>query len=65
MAGRLINVTHCKKFALRWGQEHRLGWQPTRVSKAFLDDLETKVQMTIQDAVNRHRSVGTTIKDLF
>ena len=30
----------------------------------FLDDLDTKVRLTIQSAIKRHRSVGTTIKDL-
>ena len=62
--GRLINRSECKKFALRWAQENRRGWKPERVSKQFLDDLDTKVRMAIQSAIARHPSVGKTIKDL-
>jgi len=62
--GGLINRAQCKKFALRWAQENRRGWDPERVSKQFLDDLDIKVRLTIQSAIARHRSVGKTIKDL-
>jgi len=62
--GGLINRAQCKKFALRWAQENRKGWDPERVSKQFLDDLDTKVRLTIQSAIARHRSMGKTIKDL-
>ncbi|HUV67044.1 MAG TPA: hypothetical protein VMW24_24365 [Sedimentisphaerales bacterium] len=62
--GGFINRAQCKKFALRWAQEHRKGWDPERVSKQFLDDLDTKVRLTIQSAIARHRSMGKTIKDL-
>jgi hypothetical protein len=62
--GGLINRAQCKKFALRWAQENRKGWAPERVSKQFLDDLDTKVRLTIQSAIARHRSMGKTIKDL-
>ncbi len=62
--GSLINRAQCKKFALRWAQENRRGWQPERVSKQFLDDLDTKIRMAIQSAIKRHPSVGKTIKDL-
>jgi len=61
----LINRTNCKKLALQYAQDSRKGWMPTRVSKAFLDDLETKVQLLITGAVSHHRSVGKTITDLF
>ncbi len=62
--GSLINRAQCKKFALRWAQENRRGWEPERVSKQFLDDLDTKIRMTIQSAIKRHPSVGKTIKDM-
>jgi len=61
----LINKAACKKFALRWAQEHRTGWLPTRVSQQFLDDLDSKVRLLVQGSVNRHRTVGKTIIDLF
>ncbi len=64
MSNNLINKRACRDFAIRWGQEHRLGWKPTRCSKQFLDDLEIKVRLVIQKAVNNHRTVGITIKDL-
>lgn len=63
MADSLLNKKACRDLALRWGQERRLGWQPTRVSKAFIDDLECRVRLMITRAVDKHRSVGTTIKD--
>ncbi|MHC4144438.1 MAG: hypothetical protein ACYSUD_06620 [Planctomycetota bacterium] len=60
----LINRAQCKKFALRWAQENRRGWAPNRVSKQFLDDLDTRIRNVIQSAIARHPSVGQTIKDL-
>ncbi|MFH1716451.1 MAG: hypothetical protein ABIF19_03800 [Planctomycetota bacterium] len=60
----LINRTQCKKFALRWAQQNRKGWAPERVSKQFLDDLDTKVRLAIQSAIARHPTVGQTIRDL-
>jgi len=62
--GGFINRAQCKKFALRWAQENRRGWSAKRVSKQFLDDLDTKVRIVIQTAIARHPSVGQTIKDL-
>ncbi|MCP5019625.1 MAG: hypothetical protein GY938_30730 [Ketobacter sp.] len=64
MSDSLINKRACHAFAIRWGQEHRLGWKPTRCSKQFLDDLDARVRLMIQKAVNNHRTVGMTIKDL-
>ncbi|MHC4541133.1 MAG: hypothetical protein ACYS74_15345 [Planctomycetota bacterium] len=62
--GGLINRAQCKKSALGWAKDNRRGWSPERVSKQFLDDLDTKVRLAIQSAITRHRSVGKTIKDL-
>ncbi|MHC4890747.1 MAG: hypothetical protein ACYTEO_14935 [Planctomycetota bacterium] len=61
----LINRKHCKKTALRMCQDMRLGWKADRVSKQFLDDINTKVRLMIQSAVKKHPSVGKTIKYLF
>lgn len=60
----LINRVHCRGFALRWAKENRRGWAPERVSKQFLDDLDTKVRIVVQSAIKRHPSIGKTIKDL-
>ena len=64
MADSLINRKACKELALRWATDHRTGWLPTRVSKVFLDDLNSKVRLTVQKAVNNHRSMGKTITDM-
>jgi len=64
MSNGLINRQHCKQFALRWAQETRKGWTAERVSKQFLDDLDTRVRLLIQGAIRRHPSVGKTIRDL-
>jgi hypothetical protein len=61
--GSLLNKAQCKKFALRWAKESRTGWKPDRVSKQFIDDIETKVRLLIQSAIKRHPTVGKTIKD--
>ena len=60
---QLINYAHCKEFALRWGKENRKGWNPQRVSKKFLESLNTKVRLLIQHSVSHHRSCGKTIMD--
>ena len=60
-----LNASYCKKFALRWAKENRTGWQPKQVSKQFLDDLNTKVRLLVQGAVNHHPTKGKTIKYLF
>lgn len=65
MSNDLINRKACKDFALRWGKEHRTGWTPERVSKQFLDDVNTKLRLLMQGAINSHRTVGKTIKDFF
>lgn len=58
----LLNKSEIRKLALRCGTM-RTGWLPKRVSKEFIDDVETKVRMLVMQAVKRHRSVGKTIKD--
>ena len=58
----LLNKSEIRKLALRCG-EKRLGWLPTRVSAEFMDDVETRVRILVMKAVERHRSVGKTIKD--
>lgn len=63
MSDSLINKRACRDLALRWGRDNRQGWEPKRVSKTFLDDVEAKVRLLITRAVQSHRSVGTTIKD--
>ena len=60
----LINYSHCKKFALQYANDHRLGWKPKQVSKQFLDDLNIKVRMLITGAIQKHPTKGKTIKEL-
>jgi len=61
----LINISHCKNFALRYAKDNRKGWDPNQVSKQFLDDLNTKLRITIQSAIAHHPSIGKTIKYVF
>lgn len=63
MSQGLINRTAVRDLALRFARDNRRGCSFERVSKAFLDDVETKVQMLVTGAVMSHRSVGKTIKD--
>ena len=65
MNGDLINKKHVKEMALRFAQENRTGWQPQRVSKQFLDDLNTKVRNLVTGAIMHHPTIGKTIKYLF
>jgi len=60
----MINMKHCRKMALRIARDKRKGWSPERVSKEYLDKLDTKVRAMIIRSVMSHRSVGKTIKDL-
>jgi hypothetical protein len=62
---KLINVSHCKDFAVKFAKDNRRGWQPDRVSQRFLDDLDTKVRLTIQSAIMHHPTKGKTITYLF
>ena len=62
-APSLLNKSEVRKLALRWCKAHRKGWDATRVSAEFIDDVEAKLRLLITKAVERHRSVGKTIKD--
>ena len=63
MAGELINRKACKEFAVRYAQDMRKGWGPTRCSKQFLDDINSHLTLAIQKSIMMHRSVGQTILD--
>ena len=65
MANDLINTKACKELALRWARDNRKGWLPTRVSQKYLDDVNSKLRLIIQQSINKHRSVGKTILDFF
>ena len=63
MSNSLLNKRACRDFALRWAQEKRLGWGPTRVAASFLAEIDARVRLLIMGAVSKHRTVGETIKD--
>lgn len=63
MSDSLLNKKACRDLALRFARDNRKGCSFERVSKSFLDDVETKVRLLITRAVMSHRSVGKTIKD--
>ena len=58
---RLINVTEVKRLALAVSQQQRNG-KFTRVSKQFLDRIESKVSVAIAYEVGTHPSIGKTLK---
>ena len=64
MSGNLINRKACKELALRYARDTRKGCSFERVSKQFLDDLETWVLNRITGAIARHPTTGKTIKYL-
>ena len=64
MEQQLINIKHCKDYALRFAQDKRKGWNPQRVSKQFLEDINIKVMRTIQHAIAHHPTIGKTIKEV-
>ncbi len=63
MTGELINRKAVKEFAVRFAQDARQGWCPTRCSKRFLDDVNSHLMLAIQKSIKMHRSVGKTILD--
>lgn len=63
MANDLINHKACREFAVKYAQSERAGWCPTRVSKRFLDDVNSHVRLALQKSIKMHRSVGKTIID--
>lgn len=63
MAKELINRAACKEFAVKFAQDARQGWCPTRCSKRFLDDINSHLMLAIQKSIKMHRSVGKTILD--
>ncbi len=62
---KLINVKHCKEYALQQVKKKRPGWHASRVSIQFLNELDAKIKLLINDAIWKHPSVGITIKDFF
>lgn len=59
-AATLINKKHVKSFALACGQQR--AWKPTRVSKEFLEQTESRLRNMIANHIANHPSVGTTIR---
>ena len=63
MANDLINRKACKEFVIRYAQDTRKGWKPTRCGKRFLDNVNSHLRLTIQKSIKMHRSVGKTVLD--
>lgn len=58
---KLINAVSCRKAALETAAAIRPANKFTRVSGAFLEDLNTVVIMRIREKVKSHPSVGKTL----
>lgn len=63
MAGELINRKAVREFAVKWAQDNRQGWGPSRCSKKFLDDVNSHLMLSIQKSIKMHPSIGKTILD--
>lgn len=57
----IISRANVKKLALEVSAQHRAG-KFTRVSKDFLDRIEAITKQAIVSEVQRHPSVGITLK---
>jgi hypothetical protein len=56
----LINITHTKRIALDYSQKLRNG-KFTRVSRAFLEDLDRTVKRELEHKIRTHPSKGKTL----
>jgi hypothetical protein len=56
----LINQARTKLLALAWSQKFRNG-KFTRVSKAFLEDLDRTVKRELEHKIRTHPSKGKTL----
>lgn len=59
---KLLNRKAARRYALMRASEMRKGWQPTRVRKEFLDDIETQMKLKIDKAIHSHPSVGKSLR---
>lgn len=56
----LINTKHCKEFALGYAAANRPKFK--RVGKSFLQRVEARLRNIITEEVQRHPSLGVTLK---
>lgn len=57
----MINVAHCKEYALAASIANRNG-KFTRVSVQFIERLDARLRAIIQAEVQQHPSLGCTLK---
>ena len=57
----ITSPSKVRAYALEASREMR-GGKFTRVSKEFLDRMESKLRAIVRDEVHRHPSVGRTLK---
>lgn len=60
----LLNRRAVRALVLEEVRMWRPGWNPTRVSPLFLDEIERKVCRIVHGAVHAHPSVGQTVREI-
>lgn len=58
----ILNISATKKFILAKFKSLRAGPEMTRVSKEYLDDLESWLKNKIAKDIHSHPSIGKTFK---
>lgn len=61
-AGHLLNRAAAKGYILDFAEYARPGWRCERVSKSYLDDLESRIAAMIRADIRTHPTVGRTMK---
>ncbi|KPK73018.1 MAG: hypothetical protein AMJ84_02975 [Acidithiobacillales bacterium SM23_46] len=61
----LINRKHVRHYARLRVQELRPEWGADRVSRQFLDDLNTLLRLMIDKSIRKHPTIGRTVTALY
>jgi len=64
MSDKLISKTHVRAYILRRQAEIRPGWKFTAVSNLVYRQLDAKVRLWLDRALQRHPSGTKTFKDI-
>lgn len=60
----LINKKHVKDYILRRQKEMRPGWEFTQIAGSVYVELDAKIRLWIDRALQRHPSRTKTFKDI-
>lgn len=57
-----LNKAEIRRYATAWIEKNRPTWGPDRIADSFFQRLEGRLTNIINDELNRHPSVGKTVK---